>query len=141
MGRLSYLLKNGGISDEADLMKRVQLADALMYLTRGQPVTYYGDEQGFIGSGGDKDARQDMFATKTAQYVRPRTSSAAVRARRTGLTPPPRCTGSSAPGESCARRTPRSPTARRSIATRRRRPASTRSPASIGRPVASMWWR
>jgi glycosidase len=69
MGRLSYLLKNGGISDEADLMKRVQLADALMYLTRGQPVTYYGDEQGFIGSGGDKDARQDMFATKTAQYA------------------------------------------------------------------------
>ena len=37
-----------------------------MYLTRGQPVIYYGDEQGFIGTGGDKDARQDMFATKVA---------------------------------------------------------------------------
>ena len=33
-----------------------------MYLTRGQPVVYYGDEQGFTGDGGDKDARQDMFA-------------------------------------------------------------------------------
>lgn len=69
MGRIGYLLKSGGVGDDADLMKRVQLADALMYLTRGQPITYYGDEQGFVGSGGDKDARQDMFATKTAQYA------------------------------------------------------------------------
>ena len=35
-----------------------------MYLVRGQPVVYYGDEQGFIGDGGDKDARQDMFASQ-----------------------------------------------------------------------------
>ncbi len=68
MGRLSMLIK-GASSGDADLMKRVQLANALMYLTRGQPITYYGDEQGFIGSGGDKDARQDMFATRTAQYA------------------------------------------------------------------------
>ena len=40
-----------------------------MFLTRGQPVIYYGDEQGFTGPGGDKDARQDMFATKTADYT------------------------------------------------------------------------
>ncbi len=69
MGRLSYLLRNGGITDDADLMKRVQLANTLMYLTRGQPIVYYGDEQGFIGAGGDKDARQDMFATRTEQYA------------------------------------------------------------------------
>lgn len=69
MGRLSYLLRSGGVSDDADLMKRVQLANALMYLTRGQPIVYYGDEQGFIGAGGDKDARQDMFATRTEQYA------------------------------------------------------------------------
>ena len=36
-----------------------------MFLTRGQPVVYYGDEQGFTGAGGDKDARQDMFASRT----------------------------------------------------------------------------
>ena len=35
---------------------------------RGQPVVYYGDEQGFIGDGGDKDARQDMFASQVASY-------------------------------------------------------------------------
>ena len=39
-----------------------------MYLTRGQPVVYYGDEQGFIGDGGDKDARQDMFPSQVASY-------------------------------------------------------------------------
>jgi glycosidase len=43
-------------------------AHALMYTLRGQPVVYYGDEQGFIGDGGDKDARQDMFASQVASY-------------------------------------------------------------------------
>ncbi len=69
MGRIAYLLRAGGVAGDADLMKRVQLANALMYLTRGQPIVYYGDEQGFIGAGGDKDARQDMFATGTEQYA------------------------------------------------------------------------
>ena len=46
--------------------QRDELAHALMYLTRGQPVVYYGDEQGFTGDGGDKDARQDMFASQVA---------------------------------------------------------------------------
>ncbi len=64
MGRLPALL---GTADNK--LKRVELANQLMFLTRGQPVTYYGDEQGFIGAGGDKDARQDMFATKTKQYA------------------------------------------------------------------------
>ena len=42
-----------------------------MFLTRGNPVVYYGDEQGFTGPTsdfGDKRARQDMFATKTPIY-------------------------------------------------------------------------
>nr|WP_284291422.1 alpha-amylase family glycosyl hydrolase [Angustibacter aerolatus] len=42
---------------------------SLMYLVRGQPVVYYGDEQGMVGeSGGDQNARQDMFPTKTKVY-------------------------------------------------------------------------
>ena len=51
------------------VLARDKLAHSLMFLTRGQPVIYYGDEQGFTGPGGDKDARQDMFATKTADYT------------------------------------------------------------------------
>ena len=43
-------------------LARSQLAHALMFFARGQPVIYYGDEQGFTGDGGDKDAREDMFA-------------------------------------------------------------------------------
>jgi glycosidase len=40
----------------------------MLMTLRGVPVIYYGDEQGFAGSGGDQDARQDMFASKTATY-------------------------------------------------------------------------
>ena len=50
------------------MLARDLLAHSLMYLTRGQPVVYYGDEQGFIGDGGDKDARQDMFPSQVASY-------------------------------------------------------------------------
>lgn len=34
----------------------------------GTPVVYYGDEQGFTGDGGDKDAREDMFPSKVTVY-------------------------------------------------------------------------
>ena len=63
MGRIGMFLAG---SDKA--LERDQLAHALMYLTRGQPVVYYGDEQGFTGDGGDRDARQDMFASRVASY-------------------------------------------------------------------------
>ncbi len=67
MGRIGYLLA-GGVGS-AENLQRDQLAHSLMYLTRGQPVVYYGDEQGFAGTGGDKAARQDMFATQVAAYA------------------------------------------------------------------------
>ncbi|WP_420747137.1 pullulanase-type alpha-1,6-glucosidase [Ornithinimicrobium sp. Y1847] len=68
MGRAAMMLAGAGHSGDA-LQQRVELTNELMFLTRGQPVVYYGDEQGFIGSGGDKDARQDMFATQVEQYA------------------------------------------------------------------------
>ena len=66
MGRVGGFLDDTFSGDE--LLRRDELAHALMYLTRGQPVVYYGDEQGFTGDGGDKDARQDMFASRVASY-------------------------------------------------------------------------
>ena len=41
-----------------------------MFLARGMPVIYYGDEQGFTGSapGNDQLARQDMFPSRTQEY-------------------------------------------------------------------------
>ncbi len=40
-----------------------------MFFSRGNPVVYSGDEQGFTGSGGDADARQTMFASKVPDYL------------------------------------------------------------------------
>ena len=44
------------------------LGNAMLFLLRGVPVVYYGDEQGFVGHGIDQAARQDMFASKVASY-------------------------------------------------------------------------
>ncbi|MFY1693692.1 pullulanase-type alpha-1,6-glucosidase [Plantactinospora sp. WMMB782] len=68
MGRIGSFVASGG-TDPASHLRRDQLAHELMFLTRGQPVVYSGDEQGFTGPGGDKDARQDMFASRTADYL------------------------------------------------------------------------
>ncbi|SDQ15761.1 alpha-amylase family glycosyl hydrolase [Quadrisphaera sp. DSM 44207] len=67
MGRIGMFLREGGAEGE-ELLQRDRLAHALMYLTRGQPVVYYGDEQGFTGDGGDQDARQDVFPSQVATY-------------------------------------------------------------------------
>ncbi|APG63579.1 alpha-amylase [Sphingorhabdus lutea] len=69
MGRLSGMIKQDrpGISNE-ELLKRVQLAHALLMTLRGVPTIYSGDEQGFVSDGNDQDAREDMFPSKTAVY-------------------------------------------------------------------------
>ncbi|THA60264.1 pullulanase-type alpha-1,6-glucosidase [Streptomyces sp. A0958] len=70
MGRIGTFLKQDNPkAGDAELVKRAELANELMFLSRGNPVVYYGDEQGFTGDGGDKDARQTMFASKTADYL------------------------------------------------------------------------
>ncbi|MFJ9429951.1 pullulanase-type alpha-1,6-glucosidase [Streptomyces sp. NPDC101490] len=70
MGRPGTFLKqdNPNASD-AELLARDRLANELMFLSRGNPVIYSGDEQGFTGAGGDKDARQPLFASRTADYL------------------------------------------------------------------------
>ena len=68
MGRIGNFLSVGGTVTGDALLQRDLMTQSLMFLTRGQPVTYYGDEQGFTGDGGDKDARQDMFPSKVASY-------------------------------------------------------------------------
>ncbi|MEV8531265.1 pullulanase-type alpha-1,6-glucosidase [Streptomyces sp. NPDC051211] len=70
MGRFGTFLKQDRpAAGEAELLARYRLANELMFLGRGNPVVYYGDEQGFTGAGGDKDARQSLFASKTADYL------------------------------------------------------------------------
>ena len=78
MGRVGLLLRQRS-GDEATLLQRDLLAHSLLYLLRGAPVVYYGDEVGMIGSGGDKLARQDMFPTGVAEWrTEPRVGSAPI---------------------------------------------------------------
>ncbi|MDE2436794.1 MAG: alpha-amylase [Sphingomonadales bacterium] len=68
-GRFAYFLKEANPAIGADeLLARDKLGHALMLTMRGVPVIYSGDEQGFAGHGGDQFARQDMFASKVAEY-------------------------------------------------------------------------
>ena len=69
-GRMGHLLDRAdpGADDER-LLARARLANDLLFLTRGVPVVYYGDEQGFTGTGGDRLARQSMFPAVAPDYV------------------------------------------------------------------------
>ncbi|NUS99369.1 MAG: alpha-amylase, partial [Sphingomonas sp.] len=68
-GRFPMLLKMMGLQAGAEeLLRRDMLGHAMLLTLRGVPTIYSGDEQGFVGKGGDQDARQDMFASKVATY-------------------------------------------------------------------------
>jgi glycosidase len=68
-GRFSMFVREmSGSDDEATLLARVKLGHAMMFLLRGVPTVYYGDEQGFISDGNDQLAREDMFPSKVAAY-------------------------------------------------------------------------
>jgi glycosidase len=68
-GRLAWIIRDArpDIGDP-ELAQRVMLGNAMLFLLRGVPVVYYGDEQGFSGHGVDQASRQDMFASQVASY-------------------------------------------------------------------------
>jgi alpha-amylase len=68
MGRIGLFIRQAGAAPPAEDLARDKLAHELMYFSRGNPVVYYGDEQGFVGDGGDQDARQDMFRSAVGTY-------------------------------------------------------------------------
>ena len=68
-GHLAMSIRHARPSASDDeILSRVMLANAMLLTLRGVPTIYSGDEQGFVGKGGDQDARQDMFASKVASY-------------------------------------------------------------------------
>ncbi|RKR86266.1 glycosidase [Micromonospora pisi] len=70
MGRIGgFVAADNPGADDTELVARDRLAHELMYLSRGNPVIYYGDEQGFTGPGGDQAARQTMFASQVPAYL------------------------------------------------------------------------
>ncbi|MGZ4334014.1 MAG: alpha-amylase family glycosyl hydrolase [Gaiellaceae bacterium] len=68
MGRAAFQIASAGVGAGSDLLARVLLGYDLLYLMRGAPVVYYGDEVGMIGSGGDQAAREDMLPTQVAEW-------------------------------------------------------------------------
>jgi glycosidase len=69
MGRFAYMLQKSEFNyNEEQRIKRSLLAHAMTYFMRGVPIIYYGDEQGFVGDGGDQASRQDMMPSLVASY-------------------------------------------------------------------------
>lgn len=69
MGRVGMFIQQAQPdASESEQLARNVLAHSFMYLSRGIPVIYYGDEQGFTGDAGDVDARESMFASQVASY-------------------------------------------------------------------------
>ncbi len=68
VGRAALKISEQGGGEGTVLLGRDLLGHSLLYLLRGAPVVYYGDEVGIIGRGGDKAARQDLFPTKVREW-------------------------------------------------------------------------
>jgi glycosidase len=68
IGRAALKIKEQGGGEGAELLARNLLGQSLLYLLRGAPAVYYGDEVGMVGRGGDKAARQDLFPTAVAEW-------------------------------------------------------------------------
>jgi glycosidase len=68
-GRFAMFVREmSGSDDQAALLARTRLGHAMLFLLRGVPTVYYGDEQGFISDGNDQLAREDMFESRVAAY-------------------------------------------------------------------------
>jgi len=69
IGRFAHMLsQNEQGYSESEIIQRNLLAHAMAYFMRGMPIIYYGDEQGFVGDGGDQDSRQDMMPSMVSSY-------------------------------------------------------------------------
>jgi len=68
-GRFGYFLKvdNPG-ADAGRMCDLFLLGQELLLTVRGQPVIYYGDEQGMVGIGNDMGAREDMFPSRAPKF-------------------------------------------------------------------------
>jgi glycosidase len=68
VGRAALKIKEQGGGQGAELLARDLLGHSLLYLLRGAPAVFYGDEVGMLGRGGDKAARQDFFPTSVTEW-------------------------------------------------------------------------
>ena len=84
IGRVGFTLLRAASWNERKALPGDLLAHDLLFLLRGAPVVYYGDEVGMTGGGegNDKEARQDMFPTRVAAWrTQPRIGGKPVGAK------------------------------------------------------------
>lgn len=68
-GRFAWFVRRAfPNASAAEIGQRTLLAHALLLFARGVPTLYAGDEQGFVGTGGDQGARQPLFASLVPEY-------------------------------------------------------------------------
>jgi glycosidase len=69
LGRVGFFLNQSfNHASEAEKLQRSVLGHAFMFMSRGIPVLYYGDEQGFTGDGSGADAHEDMDPSLVDAY-------------------------------------------------------------------------
>jgi glycosidase len=69
-GRFGYFLKQDNpLAGREQMCDLELLGQELLLTARGQPVLYYGDEQGMVGIGNDMGAREDMFASRSPKFM------------------------------------------------------------------------
>ncbi len=75
MGRMGRMIVDvegePSATNASALLSDMRLGFDLLFLSRGTPTIYYGDEQGFVGAGRDQQARQSMFPSSTPDYIEP----------------------------------------------------------------------
>ncbi len=68
-GRFAFSLKRDNpLANPAQIGDMDLLGHELLMTIRGQPVIYYGDEQGMVGTGNDMGAREDMFPSRAPVF-------------------------------------------------------------------------
>jgi alpha-amylase len=60
-----FVIADNPDAPDAERLARCRLAHELMFFARGNPIVYYGDEQGFTGP----RPRQSMFASRVAEFL------------------------------------------------------------------------
>ncbi len=71
MGRIANMLRTDTPSQpDWALLRRLNVANAVLFFSRGNPIVYYGDEQGFVGDGNDTGARESLFASQVPEYAK-----------------------------------------------------------------------
>jgi glycosidase len=113
----------------------------LMFLTRGQPVVYSGDEQGFTGPAATRTPGRTCSPRARPTTSTTTCSAPTARTRRTTTIRATRSTARSRRWPRCARRTMRCATGVQVTATPPTARACSRSPASTRVSRSSTWWR